>query len=103
RASASTSSPPGAGSAIGSRHASALTTAASSTRAAAPTGSHIATCEPALSATAPVSAQAADWPTIVAEPSIVITVAERPCGARSAYRLYRVTHVGPMHIPAPAH
>ena len=79
-----------------------MTTAASTTRPAAPVGSHMATSEPAPSATAPVRAEAPDWPTIVAEPSIDITVAERPCGERSAARLYSVTTVGPMPMPATA-
>ena len=57
---------------------------------------------PAPSATAPVRAEAADWPTIVAEPIIVITVAERPRGLRSAASENRVTTVGPTPMPATA-
>ncbi|BDH58541.1 hypothetical protein MTP03_34800 [Tsukamurella sp. PLM1] len=55
---------------------------------------------PALSASAPFTADASDWPRIKPLPRIVMTVAERPSGLRSAPRLNSVTSVGPTPMPA---
>ncbi|GAA3529092.1 hypothetical protein GCM10022263_17110 [Nocardioides daeguensis] len=62
-------------------------------------GTNSATSVPTRSARLPVTAEASDWPTMTAEPRIVITVADRPTGLRSAPRLYWVTIVGPMPQP----
>ena len=47
----------------------------------------------------PLIAEDTDWPTMIAEPAIDITVADRPSGARSAARLKRVTRLGPIPVP----
>ena len=62
----------------------------------------MAACTPPLSATSPARADPADWPTIVPDPTMVITVDERPCGLRSAASENTVTTVGPTPIPASA-
>src|SRR5690625_6697925 len=59
-------------------------------------------CTPPLSAPSPARADPADWPTIVPDPTMVITVDERPCGLRSAASENTVTTVGPTPIPASA-
>src|SRR5699024_3009844 len=47
----------------------------------------------------PLIAEDTDWPTMIAEPAIDITVAERPRGGRSAARLISVTRLGPVAEP----
>src|SRR5699024_2489147 len=76
-----------------------LSTPAMRTTAEAATGTAIAVAVPSTSARTPLIAEDTDWPTMMAEPAIDITVAQRPLGDRSAARLNRVTRLGPMAEP----